>query len=156
MHTLNLRARDARAPEPLRRQPRPRPGPAEGLIFTAGEGQSSAGIYGEAAGHVSEAMAVLGRGSFSLESSGSYQIGGGARFHTGDEQVQPYGQFLVGYTRFSGGGSGTTFFPGGGVFYRATERAAIQVTVEYEIVRAGGMNASGFGILGGISYAIGN
>ena len=105
---------------------------------------------------MSEAMAVVGRGSFSLESSGSYQVGGGARFHPSDEQVQPYAQFLIGYTRFSGGGSGTTFFPGGGVFYQATERAAIQLVVEYEIVRAGGMNANGFGILGGISYAIGN
>ena len=32
-----------------------------GLIFTTGERQSSTGIYGEAAGHVSEAMAVVGR-----------------------------------------------------------------------------------------------
>ena len=127
-----------------------------GLIFTSGEGQSSTGIYGEAAGHVSEAMAVVGRGSFSLESSGSLHVGGGARFHASDEQVQPYAQFLIGYAGFSGGGSGTTFLPGGGVFYQATERAAIQMAIEYQIVRAGGMNSSGFGIVGGISYAIGN
>ena len=80
-----------------------------GLALTGGGDSSNAAVYGEVAGGMSDTLAVVGR----IGVASSVTIGGGPQFYTGRDEMRPYGQFLVGYTRFDGGGA-TSYSPGGG------------------------------------------
>ena len=123
-----------------------------GLMLTAGGGSSNAAVYGEVAGGMSETLAIVGR----IGAASSVTIGAGPRFYTGRDEMRPYGQFLVGYTRFDGGGGAASYSPGGGVLYGVNDTMAIQAGGEFNIVRGGGRTQTGFTVTLGASLALGN
>ena len=123
-----------------------------GLLLTSGGGSSNAAIYGEVAGGMSDTVDIVGR----VGVAGSVTIAGGTRFYSGEGEVRPYGQFLLGYTTFGDSGGAASYSPGGGVLYGLNDTMAIQAGGEFNIVQSGGRTKTGFTLTVGASLALGN
>lgn len=116
-----------------------------GLLLTSGGGSSNAAVYGEVAGGMSDTVAIVGR----IGAASSVTVAGGPRFYTGRDEMRPYGQFLLGYTSFDGGGGAASYSPGGGVLYGVNDTMAIQAGGEIQHRAGQRQDADGVHLDGG-------